>query len=242
MEFELGFWAKPIFVDGKYSEEMVKGIQNAGDAHADVLNLSSSESAMILGSSDFFGLNHYYSVIAENCNEGSNCPYGYATFSCPNWPQAGPYWLKSVPWGLRKLLNHIDNNYNSKTFPIYITENGVASLRNDATNGTDQNPNLEDNFRVNFYHHYIGQVHRAISEDNVNVKAYTAWTLMDNFEWARGINERFGLHWTNYTDPVRPVIPKQSSRFLAGIAKSQCINSSDGLADVCNAYRDHGEL
>ena len=22
---------------------------------------------------------------------------------------------------------------------------------------------------------------------------------MDNFEWARGYTERFGVHWTNYT-------------------------------------------
>ena len=46
---------------------------------------------------------------------------------------------------------------------------------------------------------YIGQMQRAINEDGVIVQAYTAWSLMDNFEWARGYTERFGLHWTNYT-------------------------------------------
>ena len=61
------------------------------------------------------------------------------------------------------------------------------------------NPNLNDQFRVDFYHNYIGQMYRAITEDKVNVVAYTAWSLMDNFEWARGYTERFGLHWVNYT-------------------------------------------
>ena len=55
------------------------------------------------------------------------------------------------------------------------------------------NPNLT------LYLEYIGQMQRAINEDGVTVQAYTAWSLMDNFEWARGYTERFGLHWTNYT-------------------------------------------
>ena len=58
---------------------------------------------------------------------------------------------------------------------------------------------LQDDFRVEYYQGYIGQMLRAINEDGVNVQAYTAWSLMDNLEWAKGYSERFGLHWTNYT-------------------------------------------
>ena len=39
-------------------------------------------------------------------------------------------WLKSVPWGLRKLLEYIDEKWDSKKFPIFITENGLSSRGN----------------------------------------------------------------------------------------------------------------
>ena len=58
---------------------------------------------------------------------------------------------------------------------------------------------------------------KAIKEDGVDVGGYYAWSLMDNFEWARGYSEHFGLHSVDMTSDARTRTPKESSRFYAKI-------------------------
>lgn len=46
--------------------------------------------------------------------------------------------------------------------------------------------------------------------DNVDIRGYTAWSLMDNLEWATGFSERFGLFYVNHSDPKLPRVAKSS--------------------------------
>ena len=105
-------------------------------------------------------------------------------------------------------------------------------------NGSDHEPELSDYWRQKFHHGYIGQLQRSIAEDKVNVFGYTgnknrssfdrilAWSLMDNFEWARGYAERFGLFWTNFTDPGRATYRKKSADFYANVVTTNKIPPS----------------
>ena len=66
-------------------------------------------------------------------------------------------------------LTEIDKIYNSTRFPILITENGISSKGN----RTDLEPEINDQWRIEFYHGYIGQLQRAIEIDSVNIIGYT---------------------------------------------------------------------
>ena len=57
----------------------------------------------------------------------------------------------------------------------------------------------------------------AIDLDGNRVIGYTAWSLLDNFEWGMGYVERFGLTYVDFEDPNRPRIPKDSAKFYAQV-------------------------
>lgn len=77
-----------------------------------------------------------------------------------------------VPWGFYKLLTKIREDYGNPT--IVITENGFAS-----------HGGLNDDDRIKYYRHHLSAVLDAI-EDGSDIQGYTAWSMMDNFEWLRG--------------------------------------------------------
>ena len=88
------------------------------------------------------------------------------------WPGTAGGWVKTVPWGFRKLLNWIKRTYGNP--PVYITENGFNDGQLDGT---------QDAGRVDYYVRYINAMLKAVRLDGWNVKVYAAWSLMDNVEW-----------------------------------------------------------
>lgn len=212
VQFKHGWFGSPVFF-GKYPDVMRELVdrksQEEGRNSSRLPSFDPAWSLYIKGTWDFLGLNHYTTELVEPATGGSPGWGGdqdTRTFQDPSWPPSASDWLKVVPWGFRKLVNWIKNTYDNPE--LYVTENGFSD---------DNSVGLEDTRRIDYYNGYINNLLKAVVLDGCKVTAYTAWSLMDNFEWARGYSERFGTHWVNFTDPERPRIPKASSVVLRQI-------------------------
>jgi beta-glucosidase len=85
---------------------------------------------------------------------------------------------------------------------VYITENGCSVADHPDAHGT-----VDDQPRISYLDGHIRAVADAIMA-GVDVRGYLVWTLMDNFEWAEGYDQRFGLVHVDFDSQRRT--PKAS--------------------------------
>jgi beta-glucosidase len=130
-----------------------------------------------------------------------------------SFPHAPSFWLFITPdalyWGPR----HVAKLWNVKE--IYITENGCSAADEPSDDGR-----VYDTDRVTYLRSYLTQLRRATA-DNVPVKGYFLWSLMDNFEWADGYTNRFGIHYNDYATQKRT--PKLSADFYREVIARNAI-------------------
>lgn len=143
---------------------------------------------------DFLGINFYTRAVVK---AGEHSDYE----SIPqDAPKTDIGW-EIYPQALTDLMTGFKARYDNLP-PIYITENGAA----DNTGISDGA--IDDQMRVGYYDNHLMAVHNAI-EAGVDVRGYFAWSLMDNFEWAEGYSQRFGIVHVDYDTLVRT--PKRSA-------------------------------
>ncbi|XP_077982899.1 cytosolic beta-glucosidase-like [Glandiceps talaboti] len=222
LQFEFGWFAHPILVNGDYPEVMKNQIMEKSIAQGLSVSrlpaFSAAEKELIRGTADFLGVN-YYTTMLVSAWRSDPWPPGYEedqdlrAWQDDKWPKSGASWLKCVPWGLRLMLNWIKNEYGNPA--VYITENGVAEKLSD-----DDEPKLKDVWRIQYIVSHVNEMLKAYKLDGINVRGYSAWSLMDNFEWADGYSTRFGLYHVDFKDPARSRTAKSSAQKYADIIKN----------------------
>lgn len=122
------------------------------------------------------------------------------------------------PDGLRELLVWARDKYGP--VPVYVTENGAAFV-----DYVDPAGKVKDPERVEFLRSHFASAHEAIAQ-GVDLRGYFVWSLLDNFEWADGYSQRFGIVYVDYKSQER--ILKSSAHFLSEVARSNAVSANAG--------------
>lgn len=144
---------------------------------------------------DFVGLNVYQAPVVQAGPDGA--PQTLKDAEGAQRTFIGWYVRpESLYWAVR----FFNDRYPST--PIYITENGLSNQDWVHLDGKVHDPQ-----RIDFLTRYLHCLGRA-AEEGVDLRGYFHWSLLDNFEWAEGYKERFGLIYVDY--PTGKRIPKDS--------------------------------
>ena len=133
-----------------------------------------------------------------------------------NGGNAGPvtdFGWEVWPRALHDMVMRITRDFNRPV--IEITESGCSY-----GDAPDAQGHVNDVRRVEFYRGYLTELANAISE-GADVRGYHAWSLLDNFEWAEGYSQRFGLVHVDFKTQKRTV--KQSGYWYARVAAENAL-------------------
>ncbi|XP_056625741.1 beta-klotho [Triplophysa dalaica] len=111
-----------------------------------------------------------------------------------------------VTLDLRKVLLWVQQEYRDPD--VLLPDSGWFS---------DQSVGVEDTVAIYLLKRFIKQLLHAVSTDGVKVLGYSAWSLLDGFEWNHGYGMRRGLFYIDFMQPQRHRIPKTSAHFYRQI-------------------------
>ncbi|MFG1700414.1 GH1 family beta-glucosidase [Nonomuraea sp. NPDC049309] len=124
-----------------------------------------------------------------------------------------------VPEGLHELLTGLRARYGAALPPILITENGCSQADVPGEDGV-----IDDTGRVAYLEGHIAALRRAM-DDGVDVRGYFIWSLLDNFEWAEGYHQRFGLVHVDFATQRRT--PKRSYHWFREFLSAQSVQKTE---------------
>lgn len=147
---QFGIYLHPIYSEeGNFPPSFIERVDRLsaeeGFPWSRLPKFTQEEIDLLKGSADFLGFNHYatdlcYALSADETRRPSHeYDSGARCYKSDMWESAASSWVKVVPWGFRKLLHWIKEQYNNPE--VVVTENGFSTFGNDVT----------DCRRINYY-------------------------------------------------------------------------------------------
>lgn len=162
---------------------------------------------------------HYGTEIESDSGDPNGGRDPYTRFHAV-MPTEGPLTqagLEIWPRGIYDLVTQISREYDHPI--IEITECGCCYLD---TPYEKENGRVPDVRRTEFFKAILAELSRAIA-DGARVRAFHAWSLMDNFEWTDGYSQRYGLAYVDFRDQERTT--KDSGLWYGGVAATNRLDA-----------------
>ena len=169
---------------------------------------------------DYLGLNYYSPWLVQHLRDPTDPDCAPDVEVRGRWATAPGMNEKTAngwdiyPDGFYQILVRMARETGS--LPIEITENGAAYNMRPDTRG-----DIHDGARVAYLRSHLLALAQAI-RSGVPVRAYHCWSLMDNFEWAEGFTQRFGLVYVDVAGDQRRLV-KDSGHWYANVAATNRI-------------------
>ena len=181
-----------------------------GDNPLDLMGVKSGDMELCRAPLDFLGINYYrrqlVSAVPPGAGESATGVHNFDAHEGPLTDFAWEVW----PDSFHDLLLRISREY--KGVFLEITENGCSYLEM-----PDEHGRVRDDRRIQFLRGYLGALGAAMLH-SVPVRAYHHWSLLDNFEWAEGYAQRFGLTYVDFRSQKRTI--RDSGRWYAQLAST----------------------
>ena len=187
-----------------------------------LIEVDDADLATIAQPLDFYGLNYYMpSRVAAGPPTHDNTPDGAHSaamrelpFHLAAWPEFATtaFGWPIAPDYLGVTLRDYAARYGDALPPVYITEGGASFGDALALDGT-----VNDEDRVNYLADHLAVAFAGAP--GLSLKGYFVWTLLDNWEWAAGFGERFGLVSVDRNTQERS--PKRSFHWLRDVLRAR---------------------
>ncbi|CAG06258.1 unnamed protein product, partial [Tetraodon nigroviridis] len=123
---------------------------------------------------------------------------------------------QTVTPDLRRVLGWIQHQYGDPS--VLVAEGGWFS---------EASVGLEDTVSIYQMKLFMNQVLQAMKVDGVRVFGYSAWSLVDGFEWTNGFNMRRGLFYVDFNQANRTRSPKTSAQYYRRVVANHGFPDDD---------------
>ena len=202
LDGELIRWfADPIYGRG-YPKDMLEDYVRMGVLESTEPDfIQPGDMDLIAQETDLLGINYYTRQFISAKSNGQHNENRDVPKTEMGW--------ELYPQGLYELLERINREYHPKQ--LMVTENGASY-----SDGPDETGRVRDQRRIDYLQTHIEMVWQAI-QTGIPVTAYLQWSLLDNFEWARGYSQRFGAIYVDYETQKRTI--KDSAWWFSNVIK-----------------------